>query len=387
MKKLISAALIIALIISCFTFAASAQSKVSIRIEGKESTFYSGDVSIGENATVLDVLKAVDDAEESVSVSVTESDYGAYISAINGEAQDTFTVTDPDDLSNTAYYYIGWMFAVDNVSSSVGASAYELKGGEDIVFYYCDMNTQVPVADFSEKGKIKLTSFDYDWMTDASAWMPVAGAKVYLNDREYLSDSEGVVTYDPTDFKCLVSVQIERNDELGYPTVCRFEDNYGFDMHSFKETEPSTPVEAPKPVTLNYKQTLYVKGFYDIDMSTDETVSYSSSNSKVAKVSSSGRITGVKKGTATITAKAGNVTAKYKITVNNPYLSVNSKVLKKGKSFKLMVLGAIDVKFSSNKKSVATVNSSGKITAKKKGTAVITVKANGVTLKCKVIVK
>ncbi|MCR5652324.1 MAG: Ig-like domain-containing protein [Ruminococcus sp.] len=383
MKKLISSALIIALIISCFTFAASAQSKVSIRIEGKESTFYSGEVAIGENATVLDVLKAVDNAEENVDVTVIEdSQYGAYISAINGEAQETLSVNDPENPSNTTYYYVGWMFAVDNISSSVGASAYELKGGEDIVFYYCDMNTQVPVADFSEEGKIKLTSFDYDWMSDASAWQPVAGAKVYLNDKEYTSDSEGVVTYEPADFKCLVKVQIERSDELGYPTVCRFEDNYGFDMHCFRETQPEQ-----KPVTLNYKESLYVKGFYDIDMSTDESVSYSSSNIKVAKVSSSGRITGVKKGTATITAKAGNVTAKYKITVNNPYLSVNSKVLKKGKSFKLMVFGAIDVKFSSNKKSVATVNSSGKITAKKKGAAVITVKANGVTLKCKVTVK
>ena len=40
-----------------------------------------------------------------------------------------------------------------------------------------------------------------------------------------------------------------------------------------------------------------------------------------------------------------------------------------------------------NKTKVATVNAKGKVVAKKKGNATITVKANGITLKCKVKVK
>ncbi len=45
------------------------------------------------------------------------------------------------------------------------------------------------------------------------------------------------------------------------------------------------------------------------------------------------------------------------------------------------------VKWSSNKKKTATVSKKGVVTAKKKGTAVITAKAGKKKLKCKVTVK
>lgn len=372
MKKNISIALIALLIVSCFTFAASAQSKVSIRIEGKESTYYSGDVAITENSTVLDVVKAIDEADESLEVTVIESQYGAYISGINGDKEVIETVTDGDNETN---YYIGWMFAVNNQNASVGASAYHLQGGEDVVLYYADMNAQVPVADFSEKGKIKFTS--YNWLPDWSGmeWQAAAGLNVTLNGKEYTSDSDGVVTYNPDDFKCLVNVQVYGTDDVGYPMVCRFADNYGFDVTSLKD------------VTLNYKQSLYVKGTYQIDMASDDGVKYTSSNASVAAVSNSGKITAKKAGTATITAKSNRTTAKYKITVKNPKLNCKSKTIKKGKSFTIKVTGAVGtVKYSTSKKAVATVNSKGKVTAKKKGKAVISVKTNGITLKCKVTV-
>ena len=146
-------------------------------------------------------------------------------------------------------------------------------------------------------------------------------------------------------------------------------------------TTPSTKVEA------DYKASLYVKGTYQIDLSANN-IAYSSSNEKVATVNSNGKITAIKAGTATIKAVSGNTTANYKITVKNPTLNATKKTLKKGKSFTLKVTGAIGkVKYSTSKKSVATVTSKGKVTAKKKGKAVISVKANGVTLKCNVTVK
>lgn len=375
MKKIISFALIAVLLVSCFTLAAGALSKVNIRIEGKDHTFYNGSVYVGANSTVLDVVKAVDDANEDLNATIVDSQYGAYISGINGDNEDTIFIPDPEDPEKGTTYYIGWMFAVDNQNSSVGVSYYTLNGGEDIVLYYADMNAQVPVADFSEEGKIKLTS--YDWLPDWSGmdWSPVTGAKVTLNDKEYTSDENGIVTYNPEDFKCVVNMQIERFDELGYPTVCRFPSNYTF-----------KPV-VQESVTLNYKASLYVKGTYQIDLSANN-IAYSSSNEKVATVNSNGKITAIKAGTATIKAVSGNTTANYKITVKNPTLNATKKTLKKGKSFTLKVTGAIGkVKYSTSKKSVATVTSKGKVTAKKKGKAVISVKANGVTLKCNVTVK
>ena len=73
--------------------------------------------------------------------------------------------------------------------------------------------------------------------------------------------------------------------------------------------------------------------------------------------------------------------------------SKNQVRLKKGKSAKLKVklskgAASYQVTYSSNKKSVAAVTKAGKVTAKKKGTAVITVKTyNKKKAKIKIVVK
>ena len=57
-------------------------------------------------------------------------------------------------------------------------------------------------------------------------------------------------------------------------------------------------------------------------------------------------------------------------------------------TFTLKITGKVGkAKFTTSNKKVATVSTTGKITAKKKGTATITVKTNGITLKCKITVK
>jgi len=117
-------------------------------------------------------------------------------------------------------------------------------------------------------------------------------------------------------------------------------------------------------------------------------VVWKSSNKKVATVNSSGKVTAKKAGTTIITAKVSGMTLKCKVTVKGPELSVKKKTLIAKQTYKLNVKGATKkVKWTSSNKSVATVSSSGKITAKKAGTATITAKVNGKSLKCKVTVK
>ncbi len=125
--------------------------------------------------------------------------------------------------------------------------------------------------------------------------------------------------------------------------------------------------------------TLKVKG-------TSKKASWSSSNKKIATVNSSGKITAKKAGTVTITAKVGGEKLTCKVTVENP--SMTTKVsLAKGKSSALAVKGTTQkVTWSSSNKKVVTVSSAGKITAKKTGTAAVSAKVNGTTLKCKVTV-
>jgi hypothetical protein len=150
-----------------------------------------------------------------------------------------------------------------------------------------------------------------------------------------------------------------------------------------------------KNPTLNIKSVnLYVKKTATIKITGQiGTAKFTTSDKKIATVNSKGKITAKKKGTATITVKTNGITLKTKVTVKNPKINVKNKngyklTLKKGKTFKLKITGKVgNAKFTTNNKKVAKVNSKGKITAKKKGNAIITIKTNGITLKCKVKVK
>ena len=112
---------------------------------------------------------------------------------------------------------------------------------------------------------------------------------------------------------------------------------------------------------------------------------FKSSNKKVAKVSKTGIITAVKKGKAKITVKNNGVKKVFTVRVINPKLNKTSIKLKKNKSFTIKITGKAGKQtYTSTRKSVAVVSKKGKVTAKKKGTAYIVVKTNGVTLKLKV---
>ena len=115
---------------------------------------------------------------------------------------------------------------------------------------------------------------------------------------------------------------------------------------------------------------------------------YDTEDSGIATVDSKGTVKFKKAGKVILTATADEVTTVYIITVKNPTLSTKKVTLKPKKSYKLSVNNKIGkpVYKSSNTK-VAKVSSSGKITAVKKGKATITVKTNGITLKCTVTVK
>ena len=127
----------------------------------------------------------------------------------------------------------------------------------------------------------------------------------------------------------------------------------------------------------------------------DSIASWKSSKPKIASVSKKGKITGKKKGTATITVtlKSG-VKASVKVTVQKNKVTTTKLTVKDGtktiKNKKLTMkkgakttlkttltpLTSTDkVTFSSSNKKIVTVSSKGKLTAKKAGKAKITVKA------------
>ena len=136
----------------------------------------------------------------------------------------------------------------------------------------------------------------------------------------------------------------------------------------------------------------------------NKKVTFSSSNTRVAKVDSSGQVTAVKQGQATIivTTQDGGKTAKCTVnvkpvTVKNVKLNKKIITLTEGKTGTLTatVYGSNLKKmankkatFSSSNTGVAKVDSSsGKITAVTPGTATITAICDGKAATCKVTVK
>lgn len=155
----------------------------------------------------------------------------------------------------------------------------------------------------------------------------------------------------------------------------------------------TVPLQVKKSTTA-LKATVSAKG--------DSVESWKSSNTKVVKVNSKGKLTATSKtgkATVTVTTKSGAKASctvkvqKGKVTAKSISLSSTKMTLLKGKSATLTVtrnpISATEkITWSSSDKKVATVNSKGKVTAKKAGKATITAKtSNGKKATCKVTVK
>ena len=187
--------------------------------------------------------------------------------------------------------------------------------------------------------------------------------------------------------------------------------SYGgnFIIKAFTDNETTT-VDVEK-VSLNKSATTLTEGESETLKATitpsnatgDKTVKWSSSNEAVAAVDSNGKVTAKKAGTAVITATSSNgktagctVTVKQKeIAITGISLNKSTTSLTEGESETLTATitpsnatGDKTVKWSSSNEAVAAVDSNGKVTAKKAGTAVITAtSSNGKTAGCTVTVK
>ena len=187
--------------------------------------------------------------------------------------------------------------------------------------------------------------------------------------------------------------------------------SYGgnFIIKAFTDNETTT-VDVEK-VSLNKSATTLTEGESETLTATitpsnatgDKTVKWSSSNAEVAAVDSNGKVTAKKAGTAVITATSSNrktasctVTVKQKeIAITGIGLNKSTTSLTEGESETLTATiapsnatGDKTVKWSSSNAEVAAVDSNGKVTAKKAGTAVITAtSSNRKTASCTVTVK
>ena len=150
------------------------------------------------------------------------------------------------------------------------------------------------------------------------------------------------------------------------------------------------PASAATTIKLNKTSTtIYVGSSTTLKVTgTTKKVTWSTSKKSVATVSSKGKVTGKKAGTATIKAKVAGKTLSCKVTVKKVALSKTKVTLNSGQTTTIKLNGGTIKSVKSSKTSVATITKAGKITAKNAGTATITVTSTkNKKYTCKVTVK
>ena len=157
----------------------------------------------------------------------------------------------------------------------------------------------------------------------------------------------------------------------------------------------------PAKTSVTVGKTLELAAKVTPENAADKTIKWSTSNKTIATVSSEGVVTGVKKGSVTITAKSTNgkkatctVTVQNPVAVKRVVLSSTTASVTEGKTVALTATispeNAADpsVTWSSSDKTIATVDAAGVVHGVKAGTVTITATSNNKkTATCKVTVK
>ena len=129
---------------------------------------------------------------------------------------------------------------------------------------------------------------------------------------------------------------------------------------------------------------------------TNEKPQWTSSNNSVATVNSSGIVSGIKQGTATITASVEGASATCSITVNDKEIniSLNPKAITMpagaSKTIQCITEGTDQtpqIKWTSSDAAIASVSSSGVVTGNKAGMAIITASIGNTSASCLVTVE
>lgn len=238
----------------------------------------------------------------------------------------------------------------------------------------------------------------------------ISGNNIILFEQNW-KWQEGGVTYALSDHVVGKNSPVGNSSGYGNPVYFRYYLGNGAEvpaLSSQTSSEENSAAATTKPQSLSLSKTsISVKTYFTYKLTAviqnkkaGDVVTYTSSNKKIATVSSNGTVKGIRTGTTYITAKIKGTSiskkCKVKVTYGPRVISLNASRLTfvKVKTFGLK--GKIynkrsgdKIKYKSSNKRVATVTSKGVVKRKKKGTATITAWIPGTSTKktCKVKVK
>ncbi|RDY22465.1 DUF4430 domain-containing protein [Romboutsia maritimum] len=206
----------------------------------------------------------------------------------------------------------GWMYCINSEFPNVGASGYTPKDGDVIRWQFTTYGYGADIGGdgfgssepfISVANKDKLTAL-------------VGKVNSQENKAELLANSDVKVAYDEA-YKVLEDVAVSQgnlNNALEDLELAL--DTPNVELQSINLDKDKMTIEEGK------KESLKVK--YNPENTTEsKTVAWISSDEKIAKVDKNGEVTGVKEGTATITAKVGDKTATCIVTISPKQASEN----------------------------------------------------------------
>lgn len=319
------------------------------------------EVAIGKSkkvpASFVPIVSTPDLTWSSADTSIATVNSDGYVTGIS-RGNTTITATDT----------VTGISASCNVFSYIGTSGLSLSPNK----VYVSVGGSVTVAPI-----IYPSDADYktvNWWIQSN---PSTGGSITLNKN---SDQTATITGVSPRTVSTITVRAQAYDgQLADAIVWVSENSVAVTSVSLNKTSASIGVGGTEQLIATVKP----------DDATSTTVTWTTSNSSVATVSSSGLVTGRASGTATITASCGGKQATCTVTIVAPdpltgvSLDITSATLTSGDTITLTptaspsTAGNVTYTWTSSNTSVATVNSSGKVTAVGNGTATITCTGHG----------
>lgn len=276
---------------------------------------------------------------------------------------------------------------VFTTSQKANASA---KAGEASV--YEGSSVTIKLADAYERTLRKSTGVTYQWYSENNSYATVTSSTRYNATVKGVKATSSCKVY----FKCSYFIDGFYRTMDFYYTITVKSTNISVTSVSLDKSSISMKEGATEWLTASVYPT----------NATNKNVTWSSSNTSVASVSSYGQVSARSAGTATITCRAADGSGKYatcrvsvesatvyvsSITLNNSSLSLGvGETSQLSASVYPTTATNRSVNWTSDDTSVATVSSGGLVTAKSAGTAVITCKAkdgSGKKATCTITVK
>lgn len=218
----------------------------------------------------------------------------------------------------------------------------------------------------------------------------------YMVEQKVLTSTDCQVKIWFDNWETYLSLEVERKQEET-PTPPKETEDSGIGQ---TEKSPAAPTQQPvhaasvklnaegksisgKGITIGVREKVKLQALVSPANAGDKAVTFRSSNSKIVSVGAGGKVTGKKKGSARITAVTANgKSCTIKVTVKKAPVKLKlgavKKTLKRNKKFKIKAvipkkMASYHLTYKSSRSRVASVSSNGTVTAKRKGTAVITV--------------